>query len=274
MHFIKSHLLPLLIICLLPVSVIAAGEQSSTAEVDIWAQVLKPKYFTDRDITEGQSIIEIKVPVRAEDAGIVPVSIHAKIPQTPELYIKELFVFVDKNPIPLAANFHLTPAIGKADLALRLRINTRSFVRVVAEMNNGELYMDSAATRASGGCTLPPPYLALKSARERIGQMKFKSRGKQQSSDEDLQLGQLIISHPNVTGLQLDQRTRSYIPAEYMTYIKVSYMNEEIFSADTGISISEDPSFRFFFKPEKGGLIRADMTDNKGRDFTKYFEVN
>jgi predicted secreted protein len=63
--------------------------------------LLKPEYFGDRAITEGKSVVEMRLPQRAEDAGVVPVSINAKIPQTTARYIERLYVFVDKNPKPL-----------------------------------------------------------------------------------------------------------------------------------------------------------------------------
>jgi sulfur-oxidizing protein SoxY len=160
--------------------------------------------------------------------------------------------------------------MGQADLALRLRINQFTFVRVVAELSNGELHMDEGFTRASGGCSEPPPFLKLKEARERIGEMKFRA---QAGREEDTALGQLIISHPNVTGLQLDQRTRAFIPAEYVTKVEISFNGKHVMTAETDISISEDPSFRFFFKPRQGGTLEATMTDSKGREATHKFEV-
>ncbi len=247
----------------------AAGEQS---EVDIWGTLLKPQYFQDRPITVGKSLVELRIPVRAEDSGVVPLSINAKIPQTPERYIKKVYVFIDKNPKPLAGVFHLTPAMGRADLAMRLRINEFTFVRVVAETSDGELHMDEGFTRASGGCSEPPPFLKLKEARARIGEMKF--RADEAAADGDVALGQLIISHPNITGLQLDQRTRAFIPAEYVTKVEISFNGEHIMTAETDISISEDPSFRFFFQPKAGGTIEARMTDSKGRSFTRSFPVD
>jgi len=86
-------------------------------------------------------------------------------------------------------------------------------------------------------------------------------------------LAHLLISHPNVTGLQLDQRTRAYIPEEYVTAVVVRFNGEHIMTAHTDISISEDPSFRFFFQPRNGGTVTAEMTDSKGRNITKSFEV-
>lgn len=246
-----------------------AGEQS---EVDIWGTLLKPQYFKDRPISVDKAVVEMRVPVRAEDSGVVPLSINAKIPQTAERYIKSVYVFIDKNPKPLAGLFHLTPAMGRADLSMRLRVNEFTFVRVVAEMNDGELHMDEGYTRASGGCSEPPPFLKLKEARARIGEMKF--RATESEAAEDVALGQLIISHPNITGMQLDQRTRAFIPAEYVTKVEISFNGEHIMTAETDISISEDPSFRFFFKPKAGGNIEARMTDSKGRSFTRSFPVD
>ena len=180
----------------------AAGKQSET---ELWDTVLKPQHFQQRAISSDQAIVELRIPVRAEDSGVVPISVNAKIPQTAERYIKTLYVFIDRNPKPLAGVFHLTPEAGKADLAMRLRINEFTHVRVVAELNNGEVHMDSGYTRASGGCSEPPPFLQLRESRKHIGEMKFRANH-EQGADGSVALGQLIISHPNVTGLQLDQR--------------------------------------------------------------------
>ncbi|MCC7411742.1 MAG: quinoprotein dehydrogenase-associated SoxYZ-like carrier [Gammaproteobacteria bacterium] len=263
------------LLCLLVLLVAAPAcplaVEPQQSELDVWDALLRPQYFGDRPILSGQTIVQLRVPLRAEDSGVVPVSVNAKIAQTPGRYIEKLYLFIDKNPKPLAGLFHLTPAMGRADLAMRLRVNEFTKVRVIAELNDGELHMDEGFTRASGGCTEPPPFLALKEARGRIGQMKFRAQAG--DDDPDLALAQLIISHPNVTGMQLDQRTRAYIPAEYVTRVVVSFNDEHVMTAETDISISEDPSFRFFFRPAGGGVIRAEMTDSKGRQVTRTFDV-
>ena len=262
------HGIGALALCVIAASAYAQGAQS---EIDLWRDLLKPKYFKDRVLTTGKTIIEVRIPLRAEDAGVVPLSVDAKIPQTAARYIKNLYVFVDKNPKPLAGLFHLTPAMGRANLAMRLRINEFTPVHVVAEMNDGGLYLDEGYTRASGGCSEPPPFLKLKEARAHIGDMKFSMSAK---AADDTALGQLIISHPNVTGLQLDQRTRAFIPAEYVTKVEINFNGRHILTAETDISVSEDPSFRFFFKPKHGGTIEAKMTDSNGREVSHTFKVD
>ena len=262
------HGIGALALCVIAAPVYAQGAQS---EIDLWRDLLKPKYFKDRILTVGKTIIEVRIPLRAEDAGVVPLSVDAKIPQTAARYIKNLYVFVDKNPKPLAGLFHLTPEMGRANLAMRLRINEFTPVHVVAEMNDGGLYLDEGYTRASGGCSEPPPFLKLKEARTHIGDMKFRMSA---NAEDDTALGQLIISHPNVTGLQLDQRTRAFIPAEYVTKVEINFNGRHILTAETDISVSEDPSFRFFFKPKHGGTIEAKMTDSNGREVSHTFKVD
>lgn len=250
-------------------SSICAEQQS---EVDIWGTLLKPKYFGEREVVVGKQVVELRIPLRAEDSGVVPISVNAKIPQAADRYIKHMYVFVDKNPKPLAGKFELTRAMGRADLSMRLRIDQFTHVRVVAETNTGELFMDSGYTRASGGCSEPPPFLKLKEAKQRIGQMKF--RAKASTDGDDVALAHLLISHPNITGLQLDQRTRAFIPPHYVTKVVVRFNGEHIMTAETDISISEDPSFRFFFQPQTGGVISAEMTDSKGTQVTHQFDVD
>jgi sulfur-oxidizing protein SoxY len=246
----------------------AIGERS---EKEVWPTLIRPGVFGDREILEGDDVIELRVPLRAEDSGVVPVSVNAKIQQTPERYIETVYVFIDRNPRPLAGTFHLTPEMGRADLAMRLRVDQVSHVRAVAELNNGELHMHKGFTRASGGCSEPPPFLELKQAREQIGQMRLKVRPA--AMEGNPALAQLSIRHPNITGLQLDQRTRTYIPAEYVTEVKISFNDTHVMTAETDISISEDPSFRFFFRPDGPGTITAEMTDSKGRNFVRSFDV-
>ena len=238
--------------------------------VDVWTSLIRPKHFQDSSIQEGDSVIKLNVPYRAEDASVVPVSINAQVPQTDKRYIMNLYLFADNNPEPLAGTFRLTPAMGRADLAMRIRIDQYTNIRAVAEMNTGELHMDTKFIRASGGCSLPPPFLELQAAKKHIGEMNF--RLIEADKDEGV-LGQLRIRHPNVNGLQLDQRTRSIIPPDYVTKVMISYNGSHIMTAETDISISQDPSFRFFFNPNEGGDLKAEMEDSKGRKFSKTFKV-
>ncbi len=252
---------------LLIVSTSAFAEQSP---VSTWDAFLKPKYFADVEFIEGSGVIALKTPYRAEDASVTPVSITAGFPQSPERYIEKIYMFVDENPQPLVGIFHLTPEMGRADLAMRVRVDKYTNVRAIAVLNNGEHHIVTNFVKAQGGCSAP---LAadFKAAMESIGEMKFRTLG--QPNEDATVVGQFMLSHPNVTGMQKDQKTQLIRPAHYVESVKIFYNGTHIMTAETGFSISADPSFRFFFRPQGGGELRAEVSDSKGNEWTQTFPV-
>lgn len=229
-------------------------------EETIWLNTLKPKYFAGKSIEESNAVVELTAPYRAEDPALAPVQITSKIPQTPEHYIKTITLLIDANPAPVAGVFHFTPDSGKADLAMRLRINAYSYVRAIAETNDGKLSMHKVFVKASGGCSAPIG-ADLDAALARLGKMKFRFDG-QAAKDQPLAT-QLFISHPNITGMQMDQLTRYVQPAHFVDRIKVSFNGKPVLSAETDISISADPNFRFYFVPHASGVLNVEVHDNK-----------
>lgn len=235
-----------------------------------WNEGLRKHYFSDRTISETDDVVVLEAPVRAENGAVVPIRILSQIPQTEDRYIKNVTLLIDENPIPWAGTFHFTPRSGRADLDLRIRVNSFSNVRAIAETNDGELHMTSRFVKASGGCSAPIGS-DLDAAMARLGKMKFRSKPTS-GLDEPLQT-QLAISHPNITGMQMDQVTRMYAPAHFVKEIKVSFEGELIFSAETDISISENPNFKFFFVPQQKGELISEVTDSNGLQFSQVYRV-
>ena len=103
---------------------------------------IKQLMFGDRVINpDARDVIRVYLNVRADDASTVPVVVKAQIDQTEKEYIKSIYVIVERNPSPTAGVFHFTPDSGRAQVETRLRFEDYSFVRAVAEMNDGRLYM-------------------------------------------------------------------------------------------------------------------------------------
>jgi sulfur-oxidizing protein SoxY len=263
--------------------IVAAGypgaATATTAEEDMaWTGGLRTAFFADREIV-SDDLITLEAPQRAENAAIVPVSIKAGIPQSEERYIRTIWLFVDKNPGPLVGKFHFTPESGRADIGLRLRVDMYSPVRAIAETNDGQLHMSRRFVKASGGCSAPASSNA-DAAREQLGRMKFlvhhDAAGKNSSPVEGEQaaIAQLMIRHPNRSGLQMDQVTRHYAPAEFVKDVKVSFDGKEIFQAETSFAVSENPSFRFYFAPQQEGVVTAVVTDTEGREFSETYDVS
>ena len=239
----------------------------------VWEEKLRKPNFQDRTIIEGttQDILDIKAPYTAEDATIVPISIHTKIPQTEERYIRKIHIFVDKNPLPLVGIFEFSPKTGKADLAMRVRVDDFSYVRAIAELNNGELYMAKSFVRAKGACSAPPP-ASMEDSKKLLGQMKMKTIG-------DVELGkpnlmQLMIRHPNITGMApLKVGSRVIPPPHFVKEIEVAYNGETLLKAQLTFSVSMDPAFRFYFVPEKEGVLTVKGSDTKNNTFSSSHEI-
>ncbi len=249
---------------------LASGRLWAEDEGNRWFQI-KDSLFGDKQIHNGDGILGLQTPVRAMDAAIVPISIDSKIEQTPDHYIKSLYVVIENNPSPVAAVFHFPGKHNWESLSTRVRVNAYTDLRAIAELSDGNLYMVSNYVKASGGCSAP----SLKdpaAAAAQLGRIKF--RIPEEFNKGDLVATQLLIKHPNNSGLQFDQVSRFYIPADFIRTIQVTFNGEEVFTADTDISISEDPSIRFGFVPQNSGVLEVYVKDSKGRTFSHSMDLS
>lgn len=245
-------------------------EQSSEAA---WQEQIRPAFFPDRNIIEGaaQTVVEVKAPYRAEDAAIVPVSVHVKRDQASSDFVRRIHVFIDKNPVPLVGVFSLTPESGRADIAMRVRIDDFSFVRAVAETSSGELYLAKSFVRASGACSAPPPK-SIEDSFANMGAMKLKTIGQLEPGKPALV--QLLIKHPNITGLQpMEIGSRVLPPAHYINQLRVDFEGKNVLNADLTFSISMDPSLRFFFLPRTGGKLTVEASDTQSNRWVSTHDV-
>jgi sulfur-oxidizing protein SoxY len=252
--------LPLVLVCWC----VTVNSAMSAESENRWF-LIKSNLFGDKYLRSGEEIIELETPKRAMDAAIVPITITAKFIQSQDRYIKKLYLVIDNNPSPLAAVFHFPGKYNWETLSTRVRVNAYTDLRAIAEMSDGNVYMVNNYVKASGGCSAP----SLKdpaAAAAQLGKIKF--RLPQTYAPGDLVAAQLLIKHPNNSGLQFDQVSRFYIPADFIRTIQVTYNGEEVFTADTDISISEDPSIRFGFVPDETGVLEVHVKDSKGRNFS------
>ena len=237
-----------------------AANDPPDPETPIWTK-LKSSLFANRPMSADA--LELTAPARAEDGAVVPVAIRARFPQTPERYIKRLYLIVDNNPSPIAAMIDLTPESGRADIETRIRVEQYSYVRAVAELSGGSLAAQARFVKASGGCSAPAG--SDTAAAGRIGRMRLAVAGGGAYSEPAV--AQLFVNHPNHSGLAMDQLTRLYTPAYFVRSVKVSYAGKPVFAAEVDFSISENPYFRFYFVPDAPGDLKAEVIDTKELKF-------
>jgi len=230
---------------------------------------LRGKIFGQRAIEAdvNASRVQLVVPLRAAYGASVPVKIVSKIAQTPSLYVKRLWILVDKNPSPLAATLELTPELGQADFETRIRVDEYSHVRVVSELSDGTLHMDSRYVKTSGGCSAPPNRDNL----NLIGKTIFKlPKGVTMNAPTQ---ADITVIHPNDTGFELNNQTVMFIPSYFVRSVSVTYAKRKLFDADLDFSISENPTLRFNFVPTGPGELRAEVDDSKNAHFVGSLRV-
>ncbi|MCW5664421.1 MAG: quinoprotein dehydrogenase-associated SoxYZ-like carrier [Piscinibacter sp.] len=231
----------------------SARHEDSSPEWD----KLSARLFAGRPLRAGREVVQLTVPLRAAYGASVPVKVSSMLPQRPERHVRRLWLVVDKNPSPVAAVLDLSTEIGQADFETRLRVDEYSHVRVVSELSDGSLHLDSRYVKTSGGCSAPPNREAL----HLIGRTMFKLPAGvrlEQPTPADV-----TVVHPNDTGFELNQQTVMYIPPHFVRSIKVSYDKRKIFDAELDFSVSENPTLRFNFVPHGDGELRAEVTDSK-----------
>ena len=206
----------------------------------------------------------LEAPTRAIDAALVPIAIRTRFPQTAERFISKLYLLIDANPSPISGIFSFTPDSGRVEIETRVRIDEYSHVRAIAEMNDGRLYSTSRFVKASGGCSAPAGVDA-QAALASLGKMRLRVDG--DLGGREPVRAELLINHPNHSGLAMDQFTRQFTPSHYVRKVDVSYAGKPVFSADVDFSISENPNFRFYFQPHGQEELRVSASDSRDLKF-------
>jgi sulfur-oxidizing protein SoxY len=225
-----------------------------------WGAVRK-LMFGDREILDGKDVIRVYLALRADDASTVPVAVKAQIDQTPERYIQTIYLLVERNPSPAAGVFHFTQESGRAQVETRLRFEDYSHVRAIAETNDGKLWMDSRWVKAAGGCSAPGGRYRVPAAL--LGKMKFRF-------DDPIKYGepnlvQINIRHPNESALAADFDAEA-VP-QFVRSVLVTYAGKPVMSAEVDFSLSDNPTFRFWFVPREKGELRVEVEDTHDNRF-------
>lgn len=251
------------LLVLLPFGVAVANEKAEPdpAKSQYWPPI-RQMMFGEREILDGKDVVRVYLSTRADDASTVPVAVKAQIDQTPGQYIKQVYLIVERNPSPAAGIFQFTPDSGRAQVETRLRFEDFSFVRAVAETNDGKLYMASRWVKAAGGCSAPGDKNRMPA--NLVGTMKFRFADDTVEAHKPA-LVQLMIRHPNESALASDF-DESKTP-QFVRQVKVTYAGKTVMSADVDFSISDNPSFRFYFVPEKEGELQAIVEDTHDKRY-------
>jgi len=117
---------------------------SDTTSTDILQQTLK-QLFKNQKIIESDKI-DIQIPKTAENGAAVPITVTSSLNN-----VESISILIEKNPVPLAAKFELSPEL-EAFVSARLNIAESSAVAVIVETNDGFFSASEKVIVTSGGC--------------------------------------------------------------------------------------------------------------------------
>jgi sulfur-oxidizing protein SoxY len=239
---------------------------ASPEAYDPWPGLVRD-IFNDRPMNDGADVIAIEMPYRAEDAAIVPVTLRTKLSPGDSRHMLRITLVIDQNPAPMAAKFELGPDANVSEISTRVRVNNYTDVHAVAELSDGKLYVTKTYVKASGGCSAPAAKNADE-ARNRLGQMRYRQFARPgQGPASGVREAQVMIGHPNNSGLQMNQVTQLYIPAFFVNDLRLWQDEGLVLAMEGGISISEDPNIRFTYVANGAKRFRAEAKDTEGHVF-------
>jgi len=222
--------------------------QSQAPASGAWPS-MRQQLYGSRDIGEGSDeLMSIEAPGSTPDPTATPVVV--RFGQPLQGRVKQVRVIIDNNPSPLVATMDLAAGWPVDEVDLRVRIDRYTSVRAVAETADGRLEMRSTWVNASGGCSAPPGA----AAGGVLGQIRFRP-------SPDAHALQFSIRHPNNSGFQIDPRTGDPIPPHFVSHIRLSAGGQTLMEADTGISLSENPTLRIASTRPLGSPLTVEASD-------------
>jgi sulfur-oxidizing protein SoxY len=243
-----------------------AQEETDQDRASRW-KALADSIFPGKTVQDGGGVLALDAPPRALDAALVPVTITTTGPAK----IGALYLIVDDNPAPMAAAIHFGPAGDPHLLTTRIRVNQYTLIHAVAEATDGTLYGISRFVKAAGGCSAPASGDEA-TAMARMGRMKFRLQGPVVPGQSAI--ANLLISHPNNNGMQMDPVARTYTPARYVQTVTVTEGGKLVFRLDGDISLSQDPAFTFGLIPQGNAPVDVRVEDSKKTVFEKSFPLD
>ncbi len=254
---------------------LAAGLAASVLPArasESWPGV-RAEVFGARTLHDGRGLIKLTAPYRPEDVRSVPIAVEAKLANGRT--IKSVSFIVDENPSPVAAVFKLGGARERVALATNIRLNQQSDVRVVVEASDGELYMVEQLVKFAGGqasCSAPPMGDPAEIAAS-MGRMDFAAVGEKATASHALQRARFGLSHPNHTGMVLDQITLLYVPLLMVERVEARQGGELVFEMTGSITLAQNPAIEFDYVTNGAAEMTISARDTSGASWQQRFPI-
>jgi len=260
--------LPIIALAALAHLALPAVAMAGPAWDDIHAKV-----FAGRAIQAAGDTIQLTAPTRPTDQRVVPIAVETAFADGRT--VRRLTLIVDENPSPVAAVFDVGPKRDAFKVATNLRLNAATDVRAIVEASDGQLYMASRFVKFAGGqgaCAAPamgsPEQIAAN-----MGQMTLLPVRPAGAATPITPRARLTVSHPNHTGMVLDQITLLYVPLRIITGLEVRQGDERVFAMTGSITLSQNPVIDFDYRLNGAETMQVLVNDSDGASWTQSFPI-
>jgi sulfur-oxidizing protein SoxY len=260
--------LPIIALAALASLALPAATQAGPAWDEIHAKV-----FAGRTIHDAGDTVQLTAPTRPKDQSVVPIAVGAAFQDGRT--VKSLTLIVDENPTPVAAVFDVGPKRDAFRVATNLRLNAATEVRAIVEASDGQLYMASRFVKFAGGqgaCAAPamgsPEMIAAT-----MGIMTLAHVKQAAAASPITPRARLTVSHPNHTGMVLDQITLLYVPLHIITDMEVRQGESLVFAMTGSITLAQNPVVDFDYRLNGAETMQVLVRDSNGGAWAKSFPI-
>lgn len=260
---------PLVAIC---IAVLAAGMTSTARADNAWHEI-RASVFGSAELKDGTGVVKLVAPNRPTDMRDVPITVSAEVPN--DKSIKTITVLIDNNPTPVVARYHMGQKRTSVTVKANYRVDRQSDVRAVVETADGQHFITSQLVKFAGGqssCSAPPQGDPADIAAN-MGKMQLTPKGVLESVSTVRASAVLKLSHPNHTGMVMDQITLLYTPMKMVSEIDVKLGDETVFTAEGSIALSQDPMIEFDYRRNGSDIMSASFKDTDGGSWQKQFSI-
>jgi sulfur-oxidizing protein SoxY len=262
----------------LAAALICATAMPVLASSESW-DAIKTELYGERAILDGAQFIAIDAPYRTPDD--TRTNLAAQIVAPRGVNLGKITVVLDENPMPVSAIFALNTPQPSFYFDITMRVNGPTPLRVIAETTDGRLFVKETFVKTSGtgACAAPPgtdPELALAT----LGQMNISVSNKKPglgsgaltSLASRLNRMDVDISHPSLSGMQMDQISLLFIPMRYVEKVEIDLDGAGFVDMTGSISLSENPRVGLAV-PQSIRSVDVTMTDTDGTVSTAHKDL-
>lgn len=234
---------------------------------------LKADVTGTRPVQNGLGVVTLDAPARPQDQRAVPVAIDVRFADGRT--VTAVTLVVDENPMPVAAVFNMGPNQRHVALKTAIRLNQQTEIRAIVEASDGALYMTSRLVKFAGGqaaCAAPPTGNPEEIAAN-MGKMSLVDVPVEGNATQIAHDMRLKISHPNHTGMAMDQQTLLYIPLRMISSLEVRQGDVKLFDMTGSITLAENPYFEFPVVLTGDHKLNVILKDSDGTEWTRTLPI-